>query len=273
MTQKLTRPLLLMGCGKMGGAMLDGWLKSGIVAAGVSIVDPYQNESYVNNSDITYYDNATDVPDDLNPEVVILAVKPQQMDSALEAYKKFAGSGTLFLSIAAGKTITYFESKLGNEAAIIRAMPNTPAAIGQGITVSCPNKNVSTIQNELGLNLLRAVGEAFSVEDEKLIDPVTALSGGGPAYVFLMIESMTAAGVKVGLPQELAARLALVTVAGSGQLALNSSDDPTQLRKNVTSPNGTTQEALNVLMSETGLQPLMNKAISAATERSRELAG
>lgn len=273
MTYNLTRPLLLMGCGKMGSAMLDGWLESGIVDGGVSIVDPYQNERYMNNPDITYYNEATDVPGDLNPEVVILAVKPQQMDSALDAYRKFAGSDTLFLSIAAGKTISYFEGKLGNEAAIIRAMPNTPAAIGQGITVSCPNRNVSKTQNEIGLSLLRAVGEAFSVDNEKLIDPVTALSGGGPAYVFLMIETMTAAGVKAGLPTELAARLALVTVAGSGQLALQSTDDPTQLRKNVTSPNGTTQEALNVLMSEDGLQPLMNKAISAATERSRELAG
>lgn len=273
MSQKLTRPLLLMGCGKMGGAMLDGWLESGIASAGVVIVDPYQNEKYLKNDQITYYDSAEEVPEDLNPEVIILAVKPQQMDTALAAYKKFAAPENLFVSIAAGKTIAYFEDHLGAEAAIIRAMPNTPAAIGQGITVACANENATSNQVDLGLDLLRAVGEAFHVEDESLIDPVTALSGGGPAYVFLMIETMTEAGIKAGLPKELAARLALVTVAGAGQLAINSDEEPAQLRINVTSPNGTTQEALAVLMDDNGLQPLMTSAIAAATKRSKELAG
>ncbi|WP_420547846.1 pyrroline-5-carboxylate reductase [Curvivirga sp.] len=275
MNQRLKRPLLLMGCGKMGGAMLEGWLKSGIAAAGVTIVDPYQNEDFAKHPDVTYYDTAETVPADLNPEVILLAVKPQQMDDALAAYKKFAKPDTVFISVAAGKTIAYFESHLGAEAAVIRAMPNTPAAIGQGITVCCPNKNVSSAQSEMGITLLQAVGEAYNVDDESLIDPVTALSGGGPAYVFWMIETMTEAGIKAGLPEDLSARLSLMTVAGAGQLALSTAGEiePSQLRINVTSPGGTTAEALAVLMNEeNGLQPIMTQAIQAATDRSIELA-
>ena len=176
------------------------------------------------------------------------------------------------MSIAAGKTIGYFENHLGDAAAIVRAMPNTPAAIGQGITVTCPNANVSADQNGLCEALMKSVGDAVSVDDEDLIDAVTALSGGGPAYVFLLIECLTEAGVQSGLPRELAAKLSLATVAGSGQLALTSDEAPAILRKNVTSPGGTTLEALNVLMAEDGLQPLLTKAIAAATARSKELA-
>ncbi len=274
MTAKVTRPLLLMGCGKMGGAMLDGWLKSKITQGGVVIVDPTSTPHYQDRNDISIYSDADAVPADLNPQVIILAVKPQQMDQALAAYKKYAGADTMFISIAAGKTIGYFESHLGARAQIVRAMPNTPAAIGQGITVACPNDMVSDDQASLAIDLLRAVGEAELIQDESLIDAVTALSGGGPAYVFHMIECMTAAGIKQGLPVALSARLALVTVAGAGQLALNSEDDPSQLRKNVTSPRGTTLEALNVLMRDEGGMPdLMAEAIAAATARSKELAG
>ncbi|MDX1736767.1 MAG: pyrroline-5-carboxylate reductase [Alphaproteobacteria bacterium] len=273
MSAKLERPLLLMGCGKMGGAMLEGWLKEGIADKGVVIVDPWQNETFASHDNVTYYNEAAQVPSDLNPEVIILAVKPQQMDDALAAYKKFATAQTLFISIAAGKTISYFEKHLGEEAVVIRSMPNTPAAIGQGITACYANHNTTEKQMELGLNLLKSVGEAYAVEDESQLDAVTALSGGGPAYVFYMIETMTKAGIEAGLPEELSARLALVTVAGAGQLAISSDDDPAQLRKNVTSPNGTTQEALSILMAEDGLQILMTEAIKAATRRSIELAG
>lgn len=273
MSEKLSRPLLLIGCGKMGGAMLDGWLKSGIAAAGVTVVDPMGGGPFKGRDGVTIVDGADGVPDDLNPEVVVLAVKPQQMDALLADYRRFTGPDCLFLSIAAGKTIGYFESHLGSDAAIVRAMPNTPAAIGQGITVACPNPRTSAGQTALAEALLTAVGEAATVEDEDLMDAVTALSGGGPAYTFLLMEAMGKAGAAAGLPADLAERLALVTVAGAGQLALADAETPpAQLRKNVTSPGGTTLEALNVLMREgDGLSDLMAEAIAAATRRSKEL--
>ncbi|MEC8201696.1 MAG: pyrroline-5-carboxylate reductase, partial [Pseudomonadota bacterium] len=174
---------------------------------------------------------------------------------------------------AAGKDIAYFQSNLGDGAAIVRAMPNTPAAIGQGITVCCSNAAASDNQRELCRSLLAATGEAVVVDDEGLIDAVTAVSGGGPAYVFLLIEYLASAGVAAGLPADLSDRLALITVAGSGQLALASEEPPATLRENVTSPGGTTLEALKILMADDGLAPLMTRAIAAATERSRELAG
>ncbi len=277
MTENMTRPLLLIGCGKMGGAMLSGWCDSGITAAGVTVVEPAGAPEFAGRDGITICAGAEDIPDDLNPEVIVFAVKPQQMDAAAPQYARFAGDSagdsTVFLSIAAGTTIGYFEDKFGAGAAIVRTMPNTPAAIGQGITVLCPNARATEAQAALCQDLMRAVGEAVMVDDEALIDAVTALSGGGPAYVFLLIECLSEAGVAAGLPRDLAARLALATVAGSGQLALASDDPPAQLRENVTSPGGTTLEALKILMADDGLQPLLTRAIAAATERSRELAG
>ncbi len=274
MTDKLTRPLLLVGCGKMGGAMAAGWLDSGITGGGVVIVDPVGGAEFRDNDQVSIFKDAQSLPDDLEPEVVVLAVKPQQMDAMLPDYARFAGPGCMFLSVAAGKTIRYFKAALGDQSVIVRAMPNTPAAIGQGITVICPNANCSETQVAQAETLLSAVGEAHAVKDEALIDAVTGLSGGGPAYVFYMIECMAAAGIRAGLPEDLAKRLALVTVAGAGQLAITSDDEPAQLRKNVTSPNGTTQEALAVLMDpDSGLGPLMRKAVAEATRRSKELAG
>ena len=275
MSSRLSRPLLLIGCGKMGGAMLSGWLESGVTAAGVVAVDPFAKaDGILADRAVALYPDAAALPDDLNPEVVVLAVKPQQMDDMIGDYVRFAGPDTLFLSIAAGKTIPWFESHLGKGAAVVRAMPNTPAAIGRGITVCCPNERASEPQRQLSLTLLRAVGEAGAVEDEALMDAVTALSGSGPAYVFLLMECMTEAGIKAGLPEALAAQLALHTVAGAGQLAMDSTEPPAQLRKNVTSPGGTTAAALEVLMrDENNLQDLMAEAVEAATRRSRQLAG
>ena len=272
MTSKMTRPLLLIGCGKMGGAMLAGWRGSGIAAAGVTVVEPAGAADFADATDITIFGEADTLPTELDPEVIVFAVKPQQMDTVAPAYTRFATGDCVFLSIAAGKTIGYFEEQLGTQAAVIRAMPNTPAAIGQGITVLCPNDNVSYAQSTLCQQLMQSVGEAVTVSDEGLIDAVTAVSGGGPAYVFLLIECLAAAGVAAGLPKGLAEQLALATVAGSGQLALTSDEQPSQLRENVTSPGGTTLEALKVLMADKGLQPLLTQAIAAATERSRELA-
>jgi pyrroline-5-carboxylate reductase len=270
---RLTRPLLLVGCGKMGGAMLSGWLDSGIVGAGVAAVDPLGAPDFADSGQITVYETMDALPGDFDPEVVVFAVKPQQMDTAAPAAARFAGPGTVFLSIAAGKPIGYFAGHLGADAAIVRAMPNTPAAIGRGITVACPSRAVSAAQIATCTALLGAVGEVLTIDDEALIDPVTAVSGSGPAYVFLLIECLAEAGVESGLPRDLAKRLALVTVAGAGQLALHSDVPPAQLRKNVTSPGGTTQAALDILMAENGLQSLMTRAVAAATRRGRELAG
>ncbi|UCH76238.1 MAG: pyrroline-5-carboxylate reductase [Rhodospirillales bacterium] len=269
----MTRPLLLLGCGKMGGAMLSGWLESGIVDAGVAVVDPLGAPDFAGKAKVTVHTALDDVPDGLAPEVVVFAVKPQQMAEAAPGTRRFAAADTVFLSIAAGTPIRYFAKLLGRDAAIVRAMPNTPAAIGQGITVACPNATVSDAQLALCRALLGAVGEVLTIDDESLIDPVTAVSGSGPAYVFLLIECLAEAGAQAGLPPPLAARLALVTIAGAGQLALRGDDSPEQLRRNVTSPGGTTAAALEVLMAESGLQSLMTRAVAAATRRGRELAG
>lgn len=272
MNQKLERPLLLVGCGKMGGAMLAGWLASDIVSAGVSVVEP-QGADAVAGKTVAVVPDAESLAAGFDPEVVVFAIKPQQMADVLPHYRRFTRPTTLFLSIAAGTPIRVFEEHLGSDAAIVRAMPNTPAAIGQGITVVCPNAHATTVQSALAQALLAAIGEVVAVDDEALLDPVTAVSGSGPAYVFLLVEAMAEAGVAAGLPRPLAERLALVTVAGAGQLALRGPESAATLRENVTSPGGTTYAALQVLMAEDGLQTLMTRAIAAATERGRELAG
>lgn len=273
MAEKLKRPLLLVGCGKMGGAMLEGWLASGITAAGVFVVEPFGADAFASRPGVTVVPSADELPADLSPQVIVLAVKPQAMSAVVGAYTKFAQPDCLFISVAAGTTIGFFETHLGNDASIVRAMPNTPAAVGQGITVICPNAKASAQQIAEADALLQAVGETATIDDEALMDAVTGVSGSGPAYVFLMIECMAKAGVDAGLPEDLAARLALQTVAGAGHLARQSDDAPDQLRRNVTSPNGTTQAALDVLMADDGLQPLMTKAVAAAAKRGRELAG
>jgi pyrroline-5-carboxylate reductase len=270
-------PLLLVGCGKMGGALLDGWLAQGMAAGSVTLVEPQaalsarfaaQGVGAVAAAGAL----GPELSGELAPAVVVLAIKPQQIDAALPDYARFARPGTVFLSIAAGKTIGNFEAVLGAEAAIVRAMPNTPAAVGRGMTVLCANGCVSAFQREVCGGLLAAVGETAWVVDEALLDPVTAVSGGGPAYVFLLIECLAEAGVAAGLPADLAMRLARVTVAGAGELVHQAEAPAATLRENVTSPGGTTLEALQVLMAPDGLQPLMTRAIAEATRRSRELA-
>ncbi|MGO1118717.1 pyrroline-5-carboxylate reductase [Rhodovibrionaceae bacterium A322] len=271
----LSGSLLLIGCGKMGGALLAGWLKRGISAEQVHIVDPFLEpvKAGFPGEALNYYSALDDLPDDLAPSLVMLAVKPQMMDEVISPLARFASETTLFLSVAAGKTIGYFQEHLGAEALIVRSMPNTPSAVGRGMTVMVANDKVSAEQKNLCSELLSAVGETAWVDDEDLINPVTGLSGGGPAYVFLLIETMAKAGVEAGLPEELAMKLARSTVAGAGELVHQSSEEAATLRQNVTSPKGTTLEALNVLMADDGLQPLMTKAIAAASNRSRELAG
>ncbi|MBC8268379.1 MAG: pyrroline-5-carboxylate reductase [Rhodospirillaceae bacterium] len=270
----MTVKLLLAGCGKMGGAMLAGWLDKGFEATAITVVEPNSDtaEDLQQRYGIATITNPEDLDFNAAPNVVIFAVKPQVMDDVAPAYARFAGPGVVYLSIAAGKTIGYFEKMLGAEAAIVRAMPNTPAAVGRGITVCCANGHVANDQISLCGDLLSTVGEVAWVDDEEQIDIVTAVSGGGPAYVFLLAECLGQAGINAGLPEDLAKRLARVTVAGSGELLHRSSEQPETLRQNVTSPGGTTAEALRVLMADDGWQPLLDRAIAAATAKSRELA-
>ncbi|MCA8926486.1 MAG: pyrroline-5-carboxylate reductase [Alphaproteobacteria bacterium] len=260
--------VLLIGCGKMGGAMLAGWRTwPGFRAAVVEPKAPVQTDSAV-----TLYMEGADLPADFQPDAVVVAVKPQEMDKAAPVYKRFVRPETVFLSIAAGKTIGSFEGYWGQQAAIVRAMPNTPAAVGRGVTVLVANDRVSADQRALCQRLLEAVGSVEWVEDEGLLDAVTAVSGGGPAYVFLLIEALADAGVASGLPRDLSEAIARATVEGSGELSRQSPDKPETLRKNVMSPGGTTAEAVAVLDAADGIRPLFERAIAAATKRSRELA-
>ncbi len=265
--------LLLVGGGKMGGALLSGWIDGGLAPADAMVVEPFAaSAEAIRARGIAVVAAPEEVPEDFAPAVVVLAVKPQQMEAVLAGCTRFVRPETVFLSIAAGKTIASFEARLGAAAAVVRAMPNTPAAVGRGMSVLAANARVGAAQRAACGDLMAAVGEVAWVEDEALLDPVTAVSGGGPAYVFLLIETLAQAGVEAGLPEELAARLARVTVAGSGELVRLAEEPPAQLRENVTSPGGTTLEALRILMAPDGLQPLMTRAIAAATRRSRELA-
>ena len=266
-------PLLLVGCGKMGGALLAGWIERGVEPSEIGVIESISaaGEAAAARGARVVGEAALLEPD-FAPAVVVLAVKPQQMDPVLAGVRRFAGSGTVFLSIAAGKPIAYFEAGLGPAAAIVRAMPNTPAAVGRGMSVLAANDKASAAQRKLCERLLSAVGEVAWVEDESLLDAVTAVSGGGPAYVFLLIETLAKAGVEAGLPEDLALRLARVTVAGAGELVHQAAEPASTLRENVTSPGGTTLEALKILMAPDGLQPLMTRAVAAATRRSRELA-
>lgn len=270
----MTGKLLLVGCGKMGGALLNGWLKAGS-AEQVAVIEPSGlPDGLRDRPGVIGYPDASSIPPAFIPEIVVLAVKPQMMDAALPAYARFAKPGTVFLSIAAGKTLAYFERILGKDAAVVRAMPNTPAAIGRGMTGVVANALVPAQARAVCATLLGAVGDVAWVDNEALIDVVTAVSGSGPAYVFLMVEVMAAAGLAAGLPADLATRLARATVTGSGALLDQSPETAEALRRAVTSPGGTTQAALNVLMDEkTGMGPLMLEAVQAAAKRSRELAG
>lgn len=269
---RLPGPMLLVGCGKMGGAMLRGWLARGVPGKELFVVDPSpQDLDDVIAAGVTVVTAPAALPASLQPGIVLLAIKPQFMDQALPDYRRFAKARTLFLSIAAGKTLAYLRQQLG-PATIVRAMPNTPAAVGRGMSVIVRQPGVEAAQLQLCADLLSAVGEVAWVDDEDLINAVTAVSGGGPAYVFLLIECLAEAGRQAGLPAEMAMQLARSTVCGSGELAYQSSETAEALRKAVMSPKGTTEQAIAVLMAPDGLQPLMTKAIAAATRRSREIA-
>ena len=268
-------PILLIGCGKMGGAMLGGWIASGVKTEHIKAVEPGADMAAAirehHGIEVVADEGALDPA--FAPRVVVIAIKPQVIDHAMPPYGRFMGPDTVFLSIAAGKSIASLAGLLGGDAAIVRSMPNTPAAIGHGITVMCPNGAVTADQHDMCRALLSAVGAVVAIEDESLLDAVTAVSGSGPAYVFLLIECLAAAARDAGLPDDLADQLALATVSGAGALAAQSTDTAETLRINVTSPQGTTQAALDVLMADDGLKPLLSRAVAAAADRSRELAG
>ncbi len=271
MTETLP-PLLLIGCGKMGGAMLAGWLEQGLPAESV-VVEPNARATQGFVGRVRVVSDIAAIPTGFAPAAVILAIKPQEAPAVLPQLAHLTAGGPVFISIMAGRNIAGMRAALGEAARIVRAMPNTPAAIRQGFTVACAGAGVDAAQHALTTRLLTAIGEAAWVEDEGLIDPVTAVSGGGPAYVFLLAELMEAAAVAQGLPPELARRMARATVAGSGNLLAASSEAAATLRQNVTSPKGTTEQALQVLMEPAAWPDIMQRAIAAATARSRELAG
>jgi pyrroline-5-carboxylate reductase len=271
-TWNLDGPVLLVGAGKMGGAMLEGWLASGLPRPDVLVQEPHPAPEFTRwceERDISL--GARQRPARA-PSVIVVAVKPQAMADVFPEVATLAGPKTITLSIAAGKTIASYEQHLAACAAVVRAMPNTPASIGRGMTVLCANAHVSPAQRALCEQLMAAVGDVGWIADESLMDAVTAVSGSGPAYVFLLAEALAEAGVKAGLEPALAMQLARATIAGSGELMRRSPLPAAQLRQNVTSPGGTTAAALDVLMASDGLTPLMERAVAAAVARGQTLA-
>ncbi len=259
------RGLVMLGCGKMGSAMLQGWLANGLSPSAVHIIDPAPSD-WLRSTGVNLNG---DLPEE--PAVLMIAVKPQMMEEALPQVAGFGGGGTLILSVAAGTPIQAYQQSFGPGTRIVRSMPNTPAAVGKGITAIVGNAEASAADLDLAEAMLSAIGQVVRLATEAQIDAVTGISGSGPAYIFYMIDTLAAAARAEGLPEEMAMHLAKATVAGAGVLAEQSEETPEQLRINVTSPNGTTQAGLEVLMGENGLAPLMRRTVAAATARSREL--
>jgi len=269
MSDVKSRGLVMLGCGKMGSAMLQGWLAQDLPATSVWVIDPHPSDWLLGLASDGLHLNS-DLPE--CPAIVLIAVKPQMMGAALPTLKALGNGKTLFISVAAGTPISAFEAVFGAQTPIVRAMPNTPAAVSRGITALIGNANADQAQIALTEALMQAVGQTVRLDNEAQIDAVTGVSGSGPAYVFHLIETLAAAGEEQGLPADLAMRLAKATVGGAGQLAEMSDQDPAQLRVNVTSPMGTTAAALEVLMDEeTGFPALLKRAVKAAADRSREL--
>jgi len=270
----MDRRVLLIGFGNMGQALVRGWLERGIGPALIHVVDPAEAAlAAAGKLGVGASSTVDERALAHRADAVIVAVKPQQVDDVVRSLMPLAAAGALFVSIAAGKTIGSLTRVLGDDAAVVRAMPNTPAAIGRGMTVMTPSARVTAAQRALADELLGAVGETAWIDDEASMDAVTAVSGSGPAYVFLLIECLTRAGIRAGLAPELAEKLATVTVSGAGAYAERSGEPAGELRRRVTSPNGTTEAALRVLMGEGGLDGLIERAVRAAAERSRELSG
>lgn len=266
----ISQNIILVGCGKMGNALFGGllpYLKSKSQAV---IVSPSGAGSEFG---VSLVKSSQEIPCDFKADIILLAVKPQILDTVLPLYKAYADSGnTLLISIAAGKTLKYFAKQLGKQTAVIRAMPNLPALIGCGTTTICANKNVSDEQKLVTTELFHSVGKAIWLEDESLMDSATGVAGSGPAYVFHFIECMTNAAIAEGVPEEIAITLAINTVLGSAQMAAASAHSVDVLKKQVISPNGTTQAGMEVLSKENALENLIKQTVKAATKRSKELA-
>lgn len=268
----MTIRIVLAGCGNMGFAMLTGWLSVGKVGAGeIAVVEPNAGlRARAAGLGVAAFGDPSELAQSISPELIIFAVKPQLMGVVVPAYRRFA-DGSTFVSIAAGTGIAAMQEMLGEPAAIVRCMPNTPAAIGHGMMVLVSNANVGANADAFVADLMSANGEVARIDDEQLMDAVTAVSGSGPAYIFHFIEAFAEAGRKAGLPGDIADKLAMQTVFGAASLAVQSKDDPATLRKQVTSPNGTTAAALDVLMAPDGLQKLLTGAVEAARKRGVEL--
>ena len=267
----LSGRLVLIGAGKMGGALLDGWLRFGLNPVNVTVVEPQPSPQIAALTDrgVRLLPDTRGLP---SATAIVFAVKPQNAAEVVPAAAPMIDASTLVVSIMAGRTLQFLAGALNSQCALVRAMPNTPAAIGRGITVAVA-RGANEKQRELAHGLLAATGAVEWVDDEALMDAVTAVSGSGPAYVFLLAEKLAQAAIAAGLPPILAEKLARETVAGSGELLRRSALAAATLRENVTSPGGTTAAALKVLMGPNGLGPLMQEAVAAATRRSRELAG
>ncbi len=264
--------ILLVGFGNMGQALVRGWLASGRAAANVRVVELAASARAVAaDLGVVASDSVAGALEDFRADVVVLAVKPSQIGSALGECSAAAGATTVWLSIAAGKTIASLSAELGAQVAVVRAMPNTPAAIGKGMTALVANPAVTPEQRALCTDLMAAVGAVAWLDDERDMDAVTAVSGSGPAYVFLLIESLERAALDLGLAPALARQLALATVGGAAAYAAVADAGAAELRRRVTSPNGTTQAALEVLMADDGMTALLTRAVRAAAARSREL--
>jgi pyrroline-5-carboxylate reductase len=270
--ETLPSSLILVGAGKMGGAMLDGWLAVGMPASGITVIDPKPSDEL--RAACTERGIRLNPAQATAPEALVLAIKPQMLDAAAAQIDAFIGPKTVVISILAGKTIADLRHRLPKATAIVRAMPNLPASIGRGATGAAVNAEVGEAQRRMADALLRSVGTVEWLPSEALVDAVTAVSGSGPAYVFHLVECLAEAGHAAGLPPDLAQRLARATVTGAGELLARSETPPETLRQNVTSPGGTTAAALQVLMAEQGgLKELMREAVAAAKRRAAELAG
>ncbi len=265
--------ILLVGCGNMGQALLGGWLARGVDRKRIRVVDLEAGAiGSAQSLNVFASTELSKVLEGFDVDLVVFAVKPQNLETLLPAYRELADGGAIFLSVAAGKLISFYEDILGKTVVFVRAMPNMPAAIHQGITALCPNSNVQSSQRKLVGDLMAAIGEIAWLEEEGLMDAVTAVSGSGPAYVFLLIEGLTEAGIEVGLEGELARQFAKATVAGAGAYAAQTEGDVAELRQQVTSPGGTTTAALEILMADDVFKSLLKQAVRAATDRGHKLA-
>ena len=269
MTQKPT--ILIVGLGKMGGALVNGWIAQDIDPNKIHIVEPDPNQVMALDCEtLNVYQSPKEISNNFYPDIILFAIKPQIMDKVVPEYGRFKEKST-YISIAAGKNIAFFESLLGSDSSIIRTMPNTPASIGEGITIACGNKNTSQKCKNYFFYLFEAVGQTEWINDENLMDAVTAISGSGPAYVFLLAETLANAGESAGLSKNMAQKLSIQTIIGSSSMLKSSHQNPSVLRNNVTSPGGTTEAALSILMNEKGLNSLICEAVETAIKRSKAL--